>query len=130
MLHPMFRRRSSPLMTFASRARLTYRLREFASAGVRQRTDPHEHPYVSSSVGDALLDETVQRSPSERLLLKSDREGFTETRHMLFTIAIILLALWALGLVTSTTMGGLVHVLLVVAVLAVLFQMIGGRRSF
>jgi hypothetical protein len=47
---------------------------------------------------------------------------------MLWTIAVILLVLWALGLVTSTTMGGFVHVLLVVAVVVVLIQVIQGRR--
>lgn len=47
---------------------------------------------------------------------------------MLFTIAIILVVLWALGLVTSFTMGGLIHVLLVIAVVVVLFRLISGRR--
>ncbi len=48
---------------------------------------------------------------------------------MLWTIAVILLVLWALGLVTSYTAGGLVHLLLVIAVIVVLFQFIAGRRS-
>jgi hypothetical protein len=47
---------------------------------------------------------------------------------MLWTVAVILLILWMLGLVTSTTMGGLVHVLLVVAVVVVLVRVIQGRR--
>ncbi|MBK9517969.1 MAG: lmo0937 family membrane protein [Anaeromyxobacter sp.] len=47
---------------------------------------------------------------------------------MLWTIGIILLVLWAVGLVTSTTMGGFIHVLLVVAVVVVLIQLIQGRR--
>jgi hypothetical protein len=47
---------------------------------------------------------------------------------MLWTLAIVLIALWALGLVTSTTMGGLIHILLVVAVIAVLVRVIQGRR--
>jgi hypothetical protein len=47
---------------------------------------------------------------------------------MLWTLAIVLLALWALGLVTSTTMGGLIHLLLVLAVIAVLVRVIQGRR--
>jgi hypothetical protein len=47
---------------------------------------------------------------------------------MLWTLAIVMLALWALGLVTSTTMGGLIHILLVVAVVAVLIRVIQGRR--
>jgi hypothetical protein len=44
------------------------------------------------------------------------------------TIAIILLVLWALGLVTSYTMGGLIHILVVVAVVIVLVRLIQGRR--
>jgi hypothetical protein len=48
---------------------------------------------------------------------------------MLWTIAVILLVLWALGMVSSYTAGGLVHLLLVVAVIVVVFQFLGGRRS-
>jgi hypothetical protein len=48
---------------------------------------------------------------------------------MLWTIVVILLVLWALGLVTSTTMGGLIHLLLVAAVIVVLFNLIQGRRG-
>ncbi len=47
---------------------------------------------------------------------------------MIWTLAVVLLALWALGLVTSTTMGGLIHVLLVVAVIVVVVRLIQGRR--
>jgi hypothetical protein len=47
---------------------------------------------------------------------------------MLWTIAVILLVLWGLGLVTSYTMGGFIHVLLVVAVVVVLVRIIQGRR--
>ncbi len=48
---------------------------------------------------------------------------------MLYTIAVVLIVLWVLGLVTSSTMGGFVHVLLVVAVIVILLQIIGGRRN-
>ena len=47
---------------------------------------------------------------------------------MLWTIAVILLVLWALGLVTAYTMGGFIHVLLVVAIVVVLLRVIQGRR--
>ncbi len=47
---------------------------------------------------------------------------------MLYTIALILLALWVLGLVSSYTMGGLIHILLVIAVVVVLVRIIQGRR--
>ena len=46
---------------------------------------------------------------------------------MLGTIAVVLLILWVLGLVTSTTIGGFIHVLLVVAVVLVLVRVIQGR---
>jgi hypothetical protein len=46
---------------------------------------------------------------------------------MLYTIAVVLLVLWALGLVSSFTMGGFIHVLLVIAVVVVLLRVIGGR---
>ena len=48
---------------------------------------------------------------------------------MLWTIAVILLVLWGLGMVSSYTAGGSVHLLLVIAVIVVVFQFIGGRRS-
>ena len=47
---------------------------------------------------------------------------------MLYTIAIVLLILWLLGLVTSVTMGGLIHVLLVIAIVVVLLRVISGRK--
>ncbi len=47
---------------------------------------------------------------------------------MLWTIAVILLALWLLGLVTSYTLGGFIHLLLVIAVVVVLVRLIQGRR--
>jgi hypothetical protein len=48
---------------------------------------------------------------------------------MLWTIAVILIILWALGLVSSYTMGGLIHILLVLAIIVIIFGFIGGRRS-
>ena len=48
---------------------------------------------------------------------------------MLWTIFVILLVLWFLGLVTSYTFGGFVHILLVLAVIALVFQLISGRRA-
>ncbi len=47
---------------------------------------------------------------------------------MLWTIALILLVLWALGLVSSVTMGGFIHLLLVAAIVIVLIRLIQGRR--
>lgn len=47
---------------------------------------------------------------------------------MLWTIAVVLIILWALGLVSAYTMGGFIHVLLVLAVIVILVQVIQGRR--
>ena len=47
---------------------------------------------------------------------------------MLYTIAVVLLVLWLLGLVSSYTMGGFIHLLLVVAIVMVLVSLISGRR--
>jgi hypothetical protein len=47
---------------------------------------------------------------------------------MLYTIAIVLLVLWALGLVSAYTMGGFIHILLVFALVVLLIQIIQGRR--
>jgi Family of unknown function (DUF5670) len=48
---------------------------------------------------------------------------------MLYTIAVVLIVLWLLGLVTSYTMGGLIHILLVIAIIMVLLNLISGRRA-
>jgi hypothetical protein len=47
---------------------------------------------------------------------------------MLYTIAVILVVLWLLGLVSSYTMGGFIHILLVIAVIVVIVQLISGRK--
>ena len=57
-----------------------------------------------------------------------DRKANGKKNHMLYTIAVVLIALWLLGLVTSYTMGGLIHVLLVLAIIMVLVNVIQGRR--
>jgi asparagine N-glycosylation enzyme membrane subunit Stt3 len=48
--------------------------------------------------------------------------------YMLWTLAVVLIALWLLGLVSSYTMGGFIHLLLVVAIIVVLFNLFQGRR--
>ena len=47
---------------------------------------------------------------------------------MLYTVAVVLLILWLLGLVTSYTLGGFIHILLVIAIVVVLLRVISGRR--
>jgi Family of unknown function (DUF5670) len=65
--------------------------------------------------------------------VQSARLFALETRHeriltMLYTIAVVLIILWLLGLVTSTTMGGFIHILLVIAVVVILLRLISGSR--
>ena len=48
---------------------------------------------------------------------------------MLYTIAVVLIILWLLGLVSSYTLGGFIHILLVIAVVMFLIGLIGGRRA-
>ncbi len=48
---------------------------------------------------------------------------------MLYTLAVVLLILWLLGLVTSYTMGGFIHILIVVAIVVVLARIISGRQA-
>lgn len=47
---------------------------------------------------------------------------------MLYTIAVVLIVLWILGLVSSYTIGGFIHILLVIAIIMILVNVIGGRR--
>ncbi|HEV7856067.1 MAG TPA: lmo0937 family membrane protein [Herminiimonas sp.] len=47
---------------------------------------------------------------------------------MLYTIAVVLVILWLLGLVTSYTLGGFIHILLVIAIVVILLRVISGRR--
>ena len=56
-------------------------------------------------------------------------EKINEGKKMLYTVAVILIVLWLLGLVTSYTLGGFVHILLVLAIVVILVRVIQGRRA-
>jgi hypothetical protein len=63
-------------------------------------------------------------------LLLTARQSSTDVRMtMLWTLFVVLLLLWLLGVVSSYTLGGFIHLLLVLAVVAVLVQLISGRRA-
>jgi hypothetical protein len=49
---------------------------------------------------------------------------------MLYTIAIVLLVLWAIGLLSSYTLGGFIHILLIIAIIAILLRIIRGKNIF
>jgi hypothetical protein len=70
-----------------------------------------------------------------RLILRSETLGDApgnerkrKKNFMLYTIAVVVLILWLLGLVTSYTLGGFIHILLVVAIVMVLMNLVSGRR--
>jgi hypothetical protein len=62
-------------------------------------------------------------------LIAIDENVNCEGDEMLWTLFVILLVLWLLGVVSSYTMGGFIHILLVLAVIALVFQLITGRRA-
>jgi hypothetical protein len=68
-------------------------------------------------------------SHSGKLVPPANTSNPLQYRVGAWTIAVILLVLWLLGMVSSYTAGGLVHLLLVIAVVVIVFQFIGGRRS-
>ena len=61
--------------------------------------------------------------------IADERSATGKECNMLWTIFVILLVLWLLGLVTSYTLGGFIHILLVVALAVLLIQLITGRRA-
>jgi hypothetical protein len=74
----------------------------------------------------------VQRVPAvtgQSMAIPSAARATPKEIIMLYTIAVVLIILWALGLVSSYTMGGFIHILLVIAIIVVLLNVIGGRRS-
>jgi Family of unknown function (DUF5670) len=69
------------------------------------------------------------KSIANVVVAKGRGVGREKESVMLWTVAVILLALWALGMGTAYSGGGLVHVLLVIAAIVVVFQFLGGRRT-
>jgi hypothetical protein len=70
----------------------------------------------------------ARRIQARRRLFDWSVHGKKGKNIMLQTIAIILIVLWLLGLVSSYTMGGFIHVLLVIAIVVILIRLIQGRR--
>jgi hypothetical protein len=60
--------------------------------------------------------------------LVNRRKSFQEEEKMLWTIVVILLLLWALGLVSSYSLGGFIHILLLVAIAVIVIRLVQGRR--
>jgi hypothetical protein len=69
-----------------------------------------------------------QKDSRQQVRVLPERIGLLSgTSNMLFTIAVVLIILWLLGLVTSYTLGGFIHILLVVAIIVILIRVINGR---
>lgn len=82
----------------------------------------------AAEVGREAID--VSGSPRWKRREPATGQPDNERDHfMLYTIAVVLLVMWLLGLVTSYTLGGFIHILLVVAVVMVLVNLISGRRA-
>jgi osmotically-inducible protein OsmY len=89
-----------------------------------QRRDQRDQQHDRRRAGGRELN----RQPDCRLARKRASRQPTEKNFMLYTIALVLLILWLLGLVTGTTMGGFIHILLVIAIVVVLIRVISGRK--
>jgi hypothetical protein len=59
---------------------------------------------------------------------ENDKSKHLGVSNMLYTIAVVLIILWLLGMVTSFTMGGFIHILLIIAIVVVLLRVISGRK--
>jgi hypothetical protein len=78
---------------------------------------------------DQLVSRGVHRGARQGIGESGSRVFNPRRRQMLWTIFVILLVLWLLGVVTSYTLGGFIHVLLVVAVVLAIMQLLQGRRA-
>jgi hypothetical protein len=83
---------------------------------------------MSGSAIPGLCDDERWAPGCTALLELTPCLGQHKEKRMLWTIFVVLLVLWLLGLVSSYTMGGFIHILLVVAVAVLLIQIISGRR--
>ena len=91
------------------------------------RTRDTYHDAISGKRVSSFRSEWLGRLPE--LGVEQGNVGLSEEATMLWTIFVILLVLWLLGVVTSYTLGGFIHVLLVVAVVLAIMQLLQGRRA-
>jgi hypothetical protein len=89
----------------------------------RGQNELHRAPTpIKFALRSVWASDCIAINPKPRFQIK-------ESKSMLWTIFVILLVLWLLGLVTSYTFGGFVHILLVLAVIVLVFQLVSGRRA-
>ena len=89
--------------------------------GLKERAGSLSEEGVADAVSASLRQ--VRRQFTDR------NPNAIKVHVMLYTIAVVLLILWVLGLVTSYTLGGFIHILLVVAVVMVLVNVVSGRQA-
>lgn len=85
----------------------------------------------------ASPNEAICAAPAKKTLLKTSARAHWDTKEgkpkrrkvMLWTIFVILLVLWLLGLVSSYTLGGFIHILLVLAIVVLIINLVSGRRG-
>jgi hypothetical protein len=113
-------------VVFPIHGRATHRIAG-ARAGAEPRRSKRENPYRQRWPFGFVLVSRPHR-PGATEPARVEENDFRRENTMLWTIAVILFVLWALGLVTSYTIGGYIHILLVVAVIVVVIRLIQGRR--
>jgi uncharacterized protein DUF5670 len=75
-----------------------------------------------------MLQAPFRTGSAGAVLATMERERLFSEENMLWTIFVILLVLWLLGLVSGYTLGGFIHILLVIAIVVILIRVISGRR--
>jgi uncharacterized protein DUF5670 len=75
-----------------------------------------------------MLQALFRTGSAGAVLATRERERLFSEENMLWTIFVILLVLWLLGLVSGYTLGGFIHILLVIAIVVILIRVISGRR--
>jgi hypothetical protein len=95
---------------------------------VRRRTAQSLFEDDTQRRSKAIPQIQARRSTNKRALPAVEALQQPRIFNMLYTIAVVLVILWLLGLVTSYTIGGFIHVLLVIAIVVVLLRVISGRK--
>ena len=105
---------------------LTISLTSCFSLSTTRTTNPT--PYTTTTVSQQNRGVFQKPSPIERITRSHPILKPPTSRTMLYTIALVFIILWLLGLVSSYTMGGFIHILLVVALVVLLVRIIQGNR--
>src|SRR5579863_5142022 len=95
---------------------------------MRNRRAPGLAPSPQTRTSSCTIANNLVHIPWRPSVGCSSSRGRTRRQEMLWTIFVILLVLWLLGVVSSYTLGGFIHILLVIALVVLLIQLISGRR--